>query len=178
MRVWEDLVISRQEAADLRGNSTEAWASQVDPVHLWWAGWHICPGPWALAATFDRKVSKTFLSESLWMLPCLPPCQIQSFQWIQRGHLWQVDFPFLPPECMDNPVCHPALHKHKLAFYQEALSPCPPWWAEAPKSKNGVSYLWGAVTKLPYDSTGHNSDTVPASLLLCLFLIFFFKLSS
>ena len=65
------------------------------------------------------------LRVSLWMPSLLlPPCQIQSFQWLQRGHLWQEDFLFLSffQKERITPGHHPAtLHKHEPAFYQGAL---------------------------------------------------------
>ena len=44
----------------------------------------------------------------------------------------------LPPESMDNP-CPPPSHppEAQADFLSKGSSPCPPWWAEAPKSKIG-----------------------------------------
>lgn len=148
VRVWEDLVISRQEAADLRQLNRSLSFSSGSPC-TWWAGWHICPRPWALAATpFETGRSHNLpLRVSLWMPSLLlPPCQIQSFQWIQRGHLWQVDFLFLSflQKAWITPVYHPAtLQKHKLAFYQEALLLALPGGQRHLKAKMEGSYLWG-----------------------------------
>ena len=64
------------------------------PMHLMGSSAPV-PGHWLLLPLRQEGLT-TFLSVSLWMPRLLlPPCQIQSFQWIQRGHLWQEDFLFL-----------------------------------------------------------------------------------
>lgn len=114
------------------------------PMHLMSQVAHLLPslgiGCYSL---WDRKVSQP---SSLWIPSLLlPPCQIQSFQWIQRGRLWQEDFLFLSflQKAWITPVHHPAtLQKHKLTFYQRALLLALPGGQRHLKAKLEVSYLW------------------------------------
>lgn len=125
--------------------------TQQKPELLKWLPMHMMgssapvPGHWLLLPLRQEGLT-TFLSVSLWMPRLLlPPCQIQSFQWIQRGHLWQEDFLFLSflQKAWITPVHHPAtLHKHKLAFYQGALLLALPGGQRHLKAKLEVSYLW------------------------------------
>ena len=121
----------------------------------------------------------------------LPPRQIQSFQWLQRGHLWQEDFLFLSffQKAQITPVYHPAtLQKHEPAFYQGALllalsGQRHPKSTQKQKWKLVTFEEWSPLIKirrlLTHKSLSHSasfsSDAIFLFFLESQFLNFFFQ---
>lgn len=112
------------------------------PVHLMSRVAHLPPslgtGCYSL---WDRKVSKpSSQSLSLDAKPFASSLPNPKFSMDPKGAFMASGFPLslLPPECMDNPRLPPCRPPQAQAgFLSRGSSPCPPWWAEAPKSKNG-----------------------------------------
>ena len=126
-------------------------------------------------ALWDRKVSQSSSqSLSLDAKPFASSLPNPKFSMAPKGAFMARGFPLslLLPERTDNPrppPCHPP--QAWAGFLSRGSSPCPLWWAEAPKkhpkAKMEVSYLWGV------ESTGQNQKTSDTQVFKS-FCIFFF----
>ena len=120
-------------------NSTEAWASKVAPHAPDEPGGASAPipGHWLLLPLRQEGLT-TFLS--LETKPFASSLPNPKFSMDRKGAFMARGFSLslLPPESMDNPRPPPGHPPEAQAdFLSKGSSPCPPWWAEAPKSKIG-----------------------------------------
>ena len=112
------------------------------PMHLMSQVAHLLPslgiGCYSL---WDRKVSQpSSQSLSLDTKPFASSLPNPKFSMDPKGAFMARGFSLslLPPESMDNPRPPPGHPPEAQAdFLSKGSSPCPPWWAEAPKSKIG-----------------------------------------